>query len=169
MEFPRQGGQDAGRCDEREGPDGLTTNGLQSEEGLARIFHTPGRASVRSAGFQPASALDCSDRLPIGNRRYSRLEICATETCRPSHGLLSNRAGLPEPFSQSDDLLGHAIKPHRQVRGLGVDEIHLPIRQRNRGEAPPTSALQGRGGLDSKGSGRLPAEGPVHLTIGESD
>ena len=52
--------------------------------------------SAVSAGFQPAGlhpmrmGLGTSHAGPSGNRRYSRLEICATCRCRPCHGLLCN-------------------------------------------------------------------------------
>jgi prepilin-type N-terminal cleavage/methylation domain-containing protein len=60
-------------------------------------------ASAGSADFQSAvspvsnlrlseslpTALPLSWALPTGSRRHSRLEICATRKCRPSHSLLS--------------------------------------------------------------------------------
>ena len=64
---------------------------------------TPITASAGSADFQSAvsqvsnlrlsesfpTALPLSWALPTGSRRHSRLEICATRKCRPSHSLLS--------------------------------------------------------------------------------
>ena len=77
---------------------------------VGSLFHTPwtagwstvrgamGSADFQSAVSQVSNLLECEPipkagfhvgALPIGNRRYSRLEICATKMCRPSHSLLS--------------------------------------------------------------------------------
>jgi len=55
------------------------------QSAVSRVSNLQGPEPITTAYFE-------ADALPIGNRRYSRLEICATKNCRPAHGLLSKEA-----------------------------------------------------------------------------